>query len=429
MDERVREIELEPTTARTAPGSRVRLPRPLLWLAALAVLGGLGVAIGLYPARQPAPAPIRSATQIAPAVRTVTARLGDLPIELVGLGTVTPVATVTVVPVLSGPLTEVAFQEGQFVKEGDFLAQIDPRPYQVQLEQHQAQLAKDQALLAQARMDLRRYQILNRQDSIARQQAEDQVYVVQQYEAAVKLDQAQIDNDKLNLVYAHITSPVTGLIGLRRVDPGNYVFTTSSTGIAVITQMQPITVVFVLPEDQVQDVLKRYKAGAVLPVTAYDRSDSHPLEEGMLYAIGSAIDNTTGTFNLRAIFPNKNNQLFPQQFVNAHLLLDTLHNVPLVPVSAVQTGAPGSYVYVMDKDHRVHLRPIKLGPQHGELVAVQSGLAPGEEVVTDGIDRLREGMKVRPVNGQSEPSAPPPHLERGSPAAARDAAPARAAQR
>ena len=319
---------------------------------------------------------------------------GDMPVTLSQLGTVIPLAMVTVKTQISGYLTEVAFQEGQMVKKGDFLAQIDPRPYQVLLEQVQAQFAKDQALLKNARLDLQRYNTLIEQNSIAKQVRDTQISLVAQYEATVQADQAQIDAQKLNLTYCRIVSPVTGRVGLRQVDPGNYVQTSDANGIVVVTQLQPISVIFTLPEDNLPEVIKRLRSGAVLAVTAYDRAGTTELAQGKLDTVDNQIDTTTGTVRLRAIFDNKQEDLFPNQFVNIKLLVDRLHGAAVVPNSAIQRGAPGTFVYVVKPDHTVTARKVKLGPIDGQRIAILSGLQPGESVVVEGTDRLRDGVKI-----------------------------------
>jgi multidrug efflux system membrane fusion protein len=327
-------------------------------------------------------------------VRAATAVKGNINITIDALGTVTPVATVTVQTQINGQLTEVAFKEGQSVRKGDFLAQIDPRPYQAALDQAQGQLLKDQATLKEAKIDLTRYETLDKQDSIAKQQVVDQQYMVLQDEGAVKVDQGIVDNARLNLNYCRIVSPIDGRVGLRLVDPGNYVQVNSSTGLAVITQMQPIAVVLVLPEDSLPPILKRLHEGATLPVTAYDRSRTTKLAEGVLSAVDSQIDTTTGTVKLKALFDNKDEVLFPNQFVNATVLVDVLQDATVVPTAAIQRGAPGTFVYLVKPDNSVTVQTVTLGPADGERVAVQSGLAPGARVVIDGADKLREGATV-----------------------------------
>jgi multidrug efflux system membrane fusion protein len=317
-----------------------------------------------------------------------------MPVTLIGLGAVTPLATVTVQSQISGQIMRIAFKEGATVKQGDPLLLIDPRPYQVALENAEGSLLRDKALLANARVDLNRYQTLWSQDSIAEQQLTTQKSLVVQYEGNVKTDQAQIDAAKLNLVYCHISSPIAGRAGLQQVNVGNYVTPGEPNGLVVITQMQPITVVFTLPEDQVPPLLKRVHAGATLPVTAYDRTDTHQLATGTLQSIDSEIDPTTGTIKLKAIFPNTDESLFPQQFVNVALLLDTLRGVTLIPQAGIQRGAPGTYVYVVNADQTVSVRTVTLGPGDPTNVSITQGLKPGEQVVVDGADKLKDGAKV-----------------------------------
>jgi multidrug efflux system membrane fusion protein len=322
---------------------------------------------------------------------------------------------VTVVTQINGQLTEVAFQEGQTVKKGDFLVQIDPRPYQVALEQAQGTLAHDQGLQAQAQADLKRFTTLGRQDSIAQQQLDDQRYLVQQYTGTVQADQGIVDNAKLNLAYCHIVSPIDGQVGLRLVDQGNYIQTSTTTGVAVITQMQPISVLFSVPEDNLPDIIQRVRGGNTLSVDAYDRANVRLLATGQLATLDNLIDTTTGTLKLRATFANPNELLYPNQFVNARLLVNTMKDSVRVPVPAVQRGEPGTFVYIINANNTVSVRPVKLGPTDGGFTAVLSGLQPGDKVVTDGTDRLRDGAAV---------TVPPPPAPAGQ-AAAPAQAPAR----
>jgi multidrug efflux system membrane fusion protein len=321
------------------------------------------------------------------------------------LGTVTPIATVTVQTQINGQLTDVGFTEGQDVKKGDFLAQIDPRPYQILKEQYEGQLAHDEGLLAQAQMDLTRYQTLAQQNSIAKQQAEDQVFIVDQYKGSVKQDQGLVDSEALNIAYCHIVSPIDGRVGLRLVDPGNYVQTTAASGIAVITQLHPITVIFSVPEDDLPEIMPQLNAGTPLIVTAYDRANIHLLATGKVSAVDSQIDTTTGTVKVRAQFDNPDNALFPNQFVNVRLLVKTLVGVVTVPTSAIQRGAPGTYVYVVNPDSTVSVRQIKTGVVDDNLTEVKSGLTSGERVVIDGTDRLRDGLKVAVAAENGSPAA------------------------
>jgi multidrug efflux system membrane fusion protein len=368
-----------------------------------------------------------------PVVMTPATRR-DVDITLDALGTVTPLATVTVRTQIAGNLTQIAFTEGQTVKAGDFLAEVDPRPYQLALDQYQGQVERDQALLTQAKADLARYQTLAQQDSIAQQQVDASTALVGQYQGDLVVDQAQIGTAKLNLAYCHIVAPVSGRVGMRQVDAGNYVTPGDSAGIVVITQTRPISVIFNLPEDNLPAVLKRTHAGATLSVTAFDRSGATRLAEGSLVAIDNQIDPTTGTVRLRANFDNADEALFAGQFVNARLLVDTLPHAVVVPSSAVLHGTPGAYVYVVTDAPAtaaavtpdasasapapapapvagdatapafagtgsgtasvVAVRVVTLGPVAGDDVTILTGLAPGERVVVDGADKLKDGLAV-----------------------------------
>ena len=328
-------------------------------------------------------------------VVTAQARTGDMPITLIGLGTVSPLATVTVQSQIAGQIMKIAFKEGQTVKEGDALIQIDPRPYQVALEQAEGALARDRALLANARVDLDRYQTLFAQDSIAEQQLATQKSLVAQDEGNVRTDQGQIDAAKLNLTYCHIVSPITGRVGLQQVTVGNYVTPAEPNGLVVVTQLKPITVLFTLPEDDIPPLMKQMHAGVTLPVTAWDRTNTTQLATGALQSIDSQIDTTTGTIRLKAIFPNADESLFPQQFVNVVLLLDTLKGATLIPQAGVQRGAPGTYVYVVNAaDQTVAVRKVTLGAGDAANISITQGLAVGESVVVDGADKLKDGAKV-----------------------------------
>jgi RND family efflux transporter, MFP subunit len=332
--------------------------------------------------------------QASTAVGVATAVKGDVPVTLNALGTVTSLATATVKSQLSGYLTAVPFKEGQAVKQGDVLAQVDPRPYDVALAQYQGQLQRDQALLENARLDYKRYQQLAAQDSTSKQTVDTALATVHQYEGTVRTDQAQVDSEKLNLTYARIVSPIDGRVGLRQVDVGNYVTASDTDGVAVVTQMDPISVVFTLPEDDLEQVLAPSDDGKPRSVTAWDRTFTTQLSSGSLDTIDNQVDTSTGTVKLRALFANPKGTLFPNQFVNATLLVHTLHDAVTVPSTAVQTGSPGTFVYLLNSDHTVALRKITLGPSADGRVAVTAGLAAGDVVVVDGADHLSDGAKV-----------------------------------
>jgi membrane fusion protein, multidrug efflux system len=410
MDERVDRPEAGYEHLRQSPGPVVVRRSRLRWVLGLIILLGAGLAAAWFWSTHEATQTAGRtgagrASQTPPQpVGAATIDKGDIRIILNELGTVTSLDTVTVLTQINGQLTDVGFKEGQVVKQGDFLAQIDPRPYQAALEQAQGTLAHDQGLLAQAQADLKRYQTLGRQDSIAQQQLEDQRYLVEQYTGTVQTDQGTVDNAKLNLAYCHIVSPVDGQVGLRQVDPGNYVQTSSTTGIVVITRMQPISVLFSVPEEDVPEIIQQMRAGATLSVAAYDQANVKQLATGQLATLDNLIDTTTGTLKLRAMFANPDELLYPNQFVNVRLLVNTMQDAVRVPVPAVQRGAPGTYVYVISANNTVSVRPVKLGPTDEGYEAVLSGLQPGEKVVTDGTDRLRDGVKVTvppPVQPQS----------------------------
>ncbi len=327
-------------------------------------------------------------------VVAAAATTGDVNVFLSGLGTVTPVATVVVRSRVDGQLMRVLFKEGQVVRAGELLAEIDPRPYEVQLATAEGQMARDQALLKNALIDAERYRVLLAQDSIARQQVDTQEALVRQYEATVKIDQAAIDTAKLNLVYTRITAPVGGRLGLRQVDPGNMVRSGDANGLVVIAQLQPITVVFTIPEDALPPVMAKLRAGAKLPVDAYDRADKVKLASGLLLTADNQIDPATGTVKLKAQFPNTDNALFPSQFSNVRMLVDVKKGATLVQSAAIQRGTPGTFVYVVNAGNTVSVRKVVPGPAQGAFTSIESGLAAGEMVVVDGGDKLREGARV-----------------------------------
>ena len=338
--------------------------------------------------------PAKAPTQAVP-VGVAPVTTGDMRVTLQGLGTITPTATVTVQTQISGQLMSVGFKEGQVVTKGQFLAQIDPRPYQAALAQAEGALTHDLGLLNQAQSDLARYAILDKQNSIAKQTVADQEFLVRQDQGTVMEDRAAIQTAKLNLTYCHIVSPVSGRVGLRLVDPGNYVQAASATGLVVVTELQPITAIFVLPESDIPALQAQLQGGAQLPVAAYDQGNSKQIAQGELTTLDNTVDTTTGTVKLRASFPNTDLALFPNEFINARLLLQTLTKVTEVPVAAVQQGAPGSFVYVLNANSTVSVQVVKTGVTDGDNIQVLSGLTPGQKVVTDGVSLLRDGAHVR----------------------------------
>jgi membrane fusion protein, multidrug efflux system len=327
-------------------------------------------------------------------VRVLPVTTGQMPITIDALGTVTPFETVTIRTQIAGKLLDVGFAEGQMVKRGDFIAQIDPLPYRAALAQAQGQLAKDQALLAQAQGDFARYEALSKQDSISKQQVTDQEQLVAQDKAAIATDQAQVQTAQINLDYTHIVSPITGRAGLRLVDPGNYLQPSDATGIVVITQIDPISVIFSTPEDNLPRIAARLNTGAKLDVTVFDRANVNQLATGTLSTYDSQVDVTTGTIRMRATFDNPNGVLFPNQFVNVRLLVDTLTGVALAPNAAIQVGPSGNFVYLLGADSTVSKRDVVTGASAAGQTTITSGLAAGDRVVIDGVDRLRDGAKV-----------------------------------
>ena len=369
------------------------------WRRWLAVLGVVAVLAYLVLSRSSLgqSSGARTGKQTAPrAVPVVgaTARVGDLGVYQNGLGTVTPIKTVTVRSRVDGELNSVAYREGQLVREGELLAQIDPRPYEVQLHQAEGQLAKDEAALKNAKIDLERYKVLIAQDSVPRQQLDTQAATVDQDEAAIKSDQAQIESAKLNLTYSRITAPISGIVGLRLVDPGNIVHAADLNGLLVITQQQPIGVIFTIAADHLQAVLQQRKAGHELAVEAWDRDLKHKLATGSLLAIDNQIDQSTGTVRMKAQFPNDDFALYPNQFVNARLLVDTLRQTVLVPTAAIQRSPQSTYVYVVKPDSTVELRTVEVQLTEGDDTSVKKGLVAGEVVVVDGTDKLQPGTLV-----------------------------------
>jgi membrane fusion protein, multidrug efflux system len=399
VTQRAAPAPVQPMPVETPPRRRRNLS---VWIAILAALGA-AAAVAWQKFEHAAPSTGREESSGRPAqppqtVRVAPVTLGDMPLTIDALGTVTPFETVTIRTQIAGTLQNVGFTEGQIVKAGDFLAQIDPRPYEAALAQAQGQLAKDQALLGQAQSDLARYQQLAKQDSIAQQQVADQIALVAQDKAAIAADQAMVKTAELNVAYTHIVSPVTGRVGLRLVDPGNYLQPSDANGIVVITQIDPISVVFTTPEDNLPRISARLNSGAKLPVTVLDRDNVHSLATGTLTTYDSQIDVTTGTIKMRATFANPDGVLFPEQFVNVRLLVDTMTGTTLAPNAAIQLGASGNFVYLVNDNSTVSKRDIVIGPTNSKHTVISSGLAAGDKVVIDGVDRLRDGAKVKVVD-------------------------------
>ena len=348
-------------------------------------------------------------------VVVANAQRGDLPVYFNGLGTVTAFNTVTVHSRVDGQITKINFQEGQFVHQGDALLEIDARPYQVQLEQAEGQLAKDQAQLRDVQVNYERYQLLYKEGVIPKQQLDTQGAQVGQFEGSIKGDQGLIDSAKLQLVYSRITAPISGRIGLRLVDSGNIVHATDTNGLLVITQLQPIAVIFALPQDQLPQVAAKLQQKEQMVVDAYDRDDTSKIESGKLLTIDNQIDTTTGTYKLKAVFNNDKNLLFPNQFVNTHLLADVKRNLVIVPAAAIQRGPQGTYVYVVHNNNTAKIQTVTLAQTTANLVGLSAGLNPGDVVVVDGQDKLQDGSKVVttmapavPPNPQNANVTPPP---------------------
>jgi membrane fusion protein, multidrug efflux system len=398
-----------------AESETVRAPQPRstkrawLWLPVLALLSAGALYLWSKEGSAPAAAsaiPKGGGKKGSGAVPVVAerARRGNIGVFVTGLGSVTPIYTVTVKSRVDGQLMQVHYKEGDVVHEGDLLVEIDPRPFGVQLEQAEGQMLRDQANLENARVDLDRYQKLLSQNAIPEQQVATQKALVAQDEGVVKADQAAIDNAKLNLVYSRIVAPITGRIGLRLVDPGNIVHATDSNGLLVITQIQPISVIFTIAEDQLPAVATRFNAGQKLSVEAWDRAGQHKIATGTLTTLDNQIDQTTGTLRLRADFANTDNALFPNQFVNARMLLEEKHGVTLVPTAALQRGTNNTYVYLVKPDSTVTIRNVSLGTTEGDDSEIASGLGPGDEVVMTGVDKLNEGTRVAATVSGDRPS-------------------------
>lgn len=362
-----------------------------------AAIAGVAFSYRYHAAQQDSAAAKRDAKSRPLPVLVAKAVQQDMNVYIDALGTVTPRNAVTVKARIDGQLMNVYFREGQLVKAGELLAEIDPRPFEVQLAQASGQLAKDKAALENAQVDLGRYRTLLEQDSIARQQVDTQEALVRQSRAAIAVDQGQVDNARLQLTYCRITAPISGRVGLRQVDPGNMIHAADATGIVTITQLQPITVLFNIPEDNLPAVVKRTRSSGAVPIEAYDRQRTTKLATGALLTLDNQIDTATGTIKLRGEFKNDDNALFPNQFVNIRMFVDVRKNAVAIPAAAVQRGRNENYVFVVKSDDSVVLRPIKTGVTEGETVAVADGLHAGELVVVDGADKLRDGAKVKTV--------------------------------
>jgi len=403
---------VDPPPENAGPGGAPSRPsgHSSRWWLAVAAAVVLGLAIWLVTAQSGKASRPAATPHAGPAIPVLgaKAREGDIGVYFTGLGAVTPLYTTTVRTRVDGQLMQVFYREGQLVHEGELLAQIDPRPFEVQLTQAEGQLIKDQAALENARIDLKRYQALITHNAVAQQQLVTQQALVVQDEGAVKTDQGNIDSAKLNLVYCRITSPITGRVGLRLVDPGNIVHATDTNGLMVITQITPISVIFTLPEDQVPAVLKRVRAGEKLRVDAWDRDLKTKLAEGQLLTLDNQIDPTTGTLKLRALFPNENEDLFPNEFVNARMLVREEHGATLVPNAAVQRNSQNTFVYLVKPDHTVAIQQVNVGATEGEDTQILSGISPGDIVVTTGVDKLQEGVQVNAQLGG------PPRIAQGS---------------
>jgi len=399
---------IEPRSTENRPRSlseELALPphKKHRWWVWLLILAVLGVAVWYFHGvaakqseKSSAAARARLGNQATP-VSVSTAKVGNLPVYYTGLGTVTAFYTVTVHTRVDGQIMQVYFREGRFVHQGEPLVEIDSRPYQVQLEQAQGQLAKDTAALHDATIDFNRDTTLSSEGIIPKQQLDTQTSAMEQARGATVADQGAIDTAKLDLAYCHITAPISGRIGLRLVDPGNIVHAADTTGLIVITQLQPIAVIFTLPQDELPDVYKQLRAHDRLPVDAYDRDDTAKIASGFLQTMDNQIDTTTGTYKLKAVFDNKDSALFPNQFVNIHLLVDTKRNMTIIPAAAVQRGPQGTYIYVVN-GNTAKVREVKAGLTDGNSIAIDSGLQPGEEVVTDGLDKLTDGSKIEVRN-------------------------------
>ncbi len=421
----LKSIDLPEPGARGAAAAPRTTPSKTRWWLWILILGVIAIGVWYFRGVRAASQAADSATPgaaskgrggagagslVVPVV-VATAQRGDLPVYLSGLGTVTAFNTVTIRSRVDGQLISVAFKEGQFVHVGDLLAQIDPRPFQVQLAQALGQLAKDQAQRRDAEANLERFKLLFKEGVIPQQQLDTQAALVGQSDGAIASDQSQVDSAKLQLTYSRITAPISGRIGLRLVDAGNIVHASDTSGLLVITQLQPISVIFSLPQDQLPQVNAKLRSGVQLAVDAYDRDDTDKIATGKLQTIDNQIDLTTGTYKLKSIFSNEDNSLFPNQFVNVHLLVDTKRNLTIIPAAAIQRGPQGTYVYAAASDNTAKIRIVTILQTTGNSVGLSAGLNPGDVVVIDGQDKLQDGTKINPspatgASGSGRSSAP-----------------------
>ncbi len=393
------DIPVHPASGSPSAGNNQKW----VWTVAILIILGAGTFYYLHQSKQRASNIQADAAPRAVPVSTAVARKGDIGVYINALGTVTPVYTDTITSRVQGEIVNVYYREGQLVHKGDPLLDIDPRPYQAQLTEVEGQLAHDQALLNEARIDLGRYQSAYEQNAIAKQQVDDQEQTVFQYEGTVKNDQGQVENAKVNLVYCHITSPIEGRVGLRLVDPGNIVQANSATALVVVTQLQPITVIFSVAEDYLPQIQEQLRKGHHMLVDAFDRGQQKKIAAGSLLTLDNQIDPTTGTIKLKAIFANEDNSLFANQFVNARLLVDTTHDAILIPTAAIQRNALGAFVYVIKPDQSATIRNVTVGTSDGDIAAVQ-GLQPGETIAVKGFEKLQDGVKVVVQNRASSTS-------------------------